>query len=331
MSPYLNVMIAYSRIGSRVWRSVCSFSPSTNPSLNIDEIGYLDYQILQWQKTIPPELQLPTASAPKSPTRAIHRLQILLYVRSNQMRILIYSPVLYSASSIQENLHYATTVVELAKDTIRALTHLNQTSDIYRKQQVCFNYFLVSALAVIFLASCHAPVHFSSLCRDEYYMALDLVKGFSNKSWVSKRLWRTIKGLKEVGPKLGLSPDVIGNGNNGGNMGPEDPHSSAALAMAGLAGHEISGLGNAFAQDNSNCVNGIAGGGTVNTPMNGFQMSYEMTNLFEAALGSVSWKDGANAGYVGLSAQEGGDNIPGVGSNVFGGDEELYRQMRDLF
>jgi hypothetical protein len=212
-------MVSYSRIGSKVWRSVCSFSPTPNPPLNIEEIGYLDYQILQWQKNIPAELQLPTTSAPQTSSRAIHRLQILLYLRANQMRILIYRPVLHTASSIQENLNYASTVVELAKDTIRALTHLDQTTDIYRCQQVCFNYFLTSAIGVIFLASCHAPMHFSSICREEFYMALDLVKGFSNKSWVSKRLWKTIKGLKELGPKLGLAPDVNGS---------EDPHSSAA-------------------------------------------------------------------------------------------------------
>ncbi|KAK6582460.1 hypothetical protein PZA11_004868 [Diplocarpon coronariae] len=324
--PYLNVMITYSRIGSKVWKSVCSFSPKTAPAINIDDIGYLDYQILQWQKSIPSELQLPTSSSARTSSRALHRLQILLYLRANQMRILIYRPVLHSASSIQENLQHAETVVELAKDTIRALTHLNQTSDIYSVQQVCFNYFLISALAVIFLASCHAPVHFSALCRDEFYMALDLVKGFSTKSFVSKRLWKTIKGLKEVGPNLGLSPEFL-NGTSQSHKATceEDAHSSAALAMAGLAGHEISVIG--FGGD------GVVGG-TGNSPMNGFQMSTEITNLFEAALGSVGMNVSGNPS--GTASADGSfvpleDGLGGIGSNVFGGDEELYRQLRDLF
>ncbi|RDL41849.1 Uncharacterized protein BP5553_01828 [Venustampulla echinocandica] len=336
---YLNVMIAYSRIGSKVWRSVCSFSPNPNP-INIEEIGYLDYQINQWQKNIPQDLQLPTAASPQPASRAIRRLQILLYLRTNQMRILIYRPVLHSAVSIQENHSYATTVVSLAKDTIRALTHLNRTSDIYSTQQVCFNYFLTSAIAVLFLASCHAPVHFSSFCREEFYMALDLVKGFSNKSWISKRLWRTIKGLKEIGPKLGLVSDV--------RTEEEDPHSSAALAMAGLAGHEISGIGNGFVQDNGNGggISGLNGSGNGNGNGNGnspdgFQMSHDMTSLFEAALGSVGINNGnggpGNAGAVGngnggyIPMQDGDALGGGVGSNVFGGDEELYKQLKDLF
>lgn len=309
-------MIAYSRIGSKVWRSVASFSPAPITLLNVEDVGFIDYQILQWQKSIPPELQLPTSSSSQTPSRGMQRLQILLYLRANQMRILVYRPVLHSANSIQDNLNYASIVVELARDTIRALTHLNQTTDIYRTQQVCFNYFLVSALAVIFLASCHAPVHFSAMCRDEFYMALDLVKGFSSKSFVSKRLWRTIKGLKAVGPKLGLSPDGMSNGINGQ---VEDPHSSAALAMAGLAGHEISAVPSTFGQE------GMAGG--ENSPMNGFQMSHEMTNLFEAALGNGTLNNGANGAYTPM----GGDALTGITNNAIGSDEQLYLRMRDLF
>lgn len=334
--PYINAMITYSRIGSKVWRSVASLQGASAASLNIEEINYLDYQIVQWQKSLPPSLQLPTMASPQTASRSIHRLQILLYLRANQMRIHIYRPVLHTASSIQEHPSYASTVVELAKDSIRALTHLNQTTDIYRSQKVCFNYFLISALAVLFLASCHAPVQFSAICREEFYMALDLIKGFSQKSYVSKRLWKTIKGLKAVAPKLGLSPNenlhqVNGiNGAVGAGVDPEDPHSSAALAMAGLAGHEISNVGPGFGnQQQPTGMNGMTGGAGSkgNTPMNGFQMSHEMTSLFEAALGSVGINGSANGNgqYVGMEG-----DFSGIGSDVFGGDEELYRHLRDL-
>ncbi|KAG4025101.1 hypothetical protein MFRU_066g00040 [Monilinia fructicola] len=323
--PYLHVMIAYSRIGSKVWRSICSFTPIPSTAINTEELDYLDYQIVQWQKTIPIQLQLPAASSPPASSRAIHRLQILLYLRANQMRILIYRPVLHSASAIQEHLRHASTVVELAKDTIRALTHLNQTTDIYRVQQVCFNYFLISALAVIFLASCHAPVTFSSICRDEFYMALDLVKGFSNKSFVSKRLWKTIKGLKQVAPKLGLSP--ASNTHVNGTLGANDAHSSAALAMAGLAGHEIAGLGGGFDTNGHGGGHGMANG-TGSSPMTGNQMSYEMTNLFEAAMG-VGGHGGFGVGN-GIDGASGAGDSMGVGA-IFGEGDELFRQLRDLF
>lgn len=120
-------------------------------------------------------------------------------------------------------------VVDLAKDTIRYLTHLNNATNLYRKFQVFYHHFLSSALAVLFLASVHAPVRFSTTCREEFYMALDMVKDLSAKSWVSKRLWKAISSLKEVAPRIGLrqNPD-------------DDPHNTAALTMAGLASGRIS-------------------------------------------------------------------------------------------
>lgn len=173
-------------------------------------------------------------------------------------------------------------------------------------------------------------------------MALDLVKNFSNKSWVSKRLWKTIKGLKEVGPRLGLSSPESSHQNHMSNEVDEDAHSTAALAMAGLAGHEISGMyEGGRVMDNRMRVRGdernANGMGSVSSPVDGFQMSTEMTNLFEAALGSAS---GAGNGYTSVPNQEGinvghpgnGNGVGAVGvSQVFGGEEELYRQLRDLF
>lgn len=339
---YLKCMIEYSRLGGRVWRSVAGWEDGGE--LRREDVGYLDYKVLEWQKSIPRALQLPSAgSVPgvvggltAQPTsRAMHRLQVILLLRTNQMRILIYRPVLHSSSSIMTNLAFAEVVVDLSRETIRALTHLNQTTDIYRAQQVCFNYFLISALAVLFLASCHAPVQFSERCKEEFYMALDLVKGFSSKSYVSKRLWRTIKGLKEVGPRLGLEMD-----SRRGEMGreEEDPHSSAALAMAGLAG---GGIGMGIGGQGQGQGQGSYADGE-SPEVNGFHMSNEMTSLFEAALGAgTGLQGGFTPGGEGDGGMQGQGQIPGqmmgamgngvTGSGMFGGEEELYRHMRDLF
>lgn len=213
-----------------------------------------------------------------------------MYVRANQVRILIYRPVLLSATSIMENRNHAQKAVEGAKDTIRVLARLNETSDIYRSQQVCFNYFLISALAVLFLAVSHAPAEFNSQVRDEFYMALDLVKGFSTKSYISQRLWRTIRGLKELGPKLGLvSRQPFARDD-------EDPHSSAAVAMAGLAGHPVQEMGVYPSPQGASSIG--------SSPMNGQQMSYELTTLFEAA--GVASSNGAPSSAAGNGGVYGG-------------------------
>lgn len=317
-TPYLTAMIAYSRISSKVWRSVAGFESMGN-EIKKDEMGYFDYQILQWQKSIPESLKFYRADPARQTEihdRPHRRLRVLLYLRANQMRILIYRAILHSTTSIMENRRYAQTVVEVAKDTIRVLTRLNQTTDIYGAQQVCFNYFLIAALGVIFLAVSHAPVEFSGQVRDEFYMALDLVKGFSTKSYVSKRLWKAIKGLKEVGPKLGVvSRQALTDAN--------DPHSSAAVAMAGLAGHQVDESA-IFPQNPL----GIS-------PMNGLQMSHELTSLFEAAGGygnlmqvNPHGREGMN-GFVGQQGEmaQGVEGMPGI----LGNEEEFARIMRDLF
>jgi hypothetical protein len=200
-------------------------------------------------------------------------------------------------------LDFAHVVVKVSKDTIRTLTHINQTSDIYKTQQTMFNYFLISALAVLFLAVAHAPAEFSLECREEFHMALDLVRGLSSNSYVSKRLWKTIRMLKEVGPKLGLH---VSNGD------AADAHSSAAVAMAGLAGHQVDELA-VF----SNGRSGQHG----DTPHG---MASDLTSLFEAAGG---YSNLLHNNYALTSAEMSNGEFV----TAFGQEDELARIMRDLF
>ena len=322
-------MIAYSRIASKVWRSMTA-PEGARSEIKKDSMGYHDYQILQWQNSIPDSLRFyPTIDVPDTgaPSRAQRRLQVLLYLRMNQMRIVIYRPVLHSATSIMENRRYAQVVVEVAKDSIRVLSRLNQTTDIYRTQQVCFNHFLVSALAVLFLAVSHAPVEFNQVVRDEFYMALDLVSGFSAQTYISRRLWKTIRGLKEVGPRLGLVSRPSLNDSI-------DPHSSAAVAMAGLAGHRVDEM-TAFPITQTAT-------GLTHSPMNGQQMSHELTNLFEAA-GATGVVGGYGNVIVHTTSQsaDGGNGYVSPQSEVANGisgargvseyDREFTKIMQNLF
>lgn len=313
-------MISYNRISSKIWYSGLGSDGTTD--IRRDEIGYLDYQVLQWYKNVPDALKYypvePTRHV-ENASRGLRRLRVLLYLRMNQLRILIYRPVLHSASSIFEDRGHAQTVVDIAKDTLRLLTRLNHTSDIYRTQQICFNYFLVAALAVLFLAVCHAPNEFNPQVRDEFYMALDLVNGFSTKSYVSKRLWKTIKGLRRIGERLGVFARPFGSDSN-------DPHSTAAVAMAGLAGHPMEDLS---VYGPMNRVNELG-----NSPLNGLQMSHELTNLFEAVGGFNSFLTTSSApdNINGFVAHEGEIQNTGEGlSGVLGDEGEFSRVIRDLF
>jgi hypothetical protein len=363
-TPYLAAMVAYSHIGSRVWKSVAN--ADSNAPVSKEDIGYLDYQVLQWLRSIPDSLKYhehPSRTNdagrreqhPRNESRGIRRLRVILYLRANQMRILIYRPVLHTATSIMENMSYAQAVVDVAKDTIRVLTHTNQTSDIYRSQQVMFNYFLISALAVLFLAVSHAPAQFSELCREEFYKALDLVRGFSAHSFVSKRLWNTVRVLKQVAPKLGLragndDPDnAVSSGAAGGvstsssspprRLEAHDSH-SAAVAMASLAGHQVD-EGFLFGHqqrpeqqqqheqqqqvNGSGSGSGIGSGGPQPKTDSPNGVANDLTSLFEAVGGFGSMPMPQNGGFL----------VPPAGDGLEGGagwqEDELARIMRELF
>ncbi|KAK7554926.1 fungal-specific transcription factor domain-containing protein [Phyllosticta citricarpa] len=361
-TPYLDCMIAYSHIGSRVWKSVANHEST---AISKEEIGFLDYQVLQWHRAIPPSLKYVHPSSgnaqdQKQVPRSQHRFRILLYLRTNQMRMLIHRPVLHTPASITEDMSAAQTVVDVAKDTIVVLTHTNQTTDLYRKHQVMFNYFLISALAILFMAVCHAPAHFSECCRDEFYMAVDLVRGLSANSYVSKRLWRTVKILKEVGPKLGLNVRPAAQQQRQRAAGQpaavdtSDAHSSAAVAMAGLAGHPVDesfflgnqnrsssatngqqqGLGQEAAGPVSRGGQGGPNGTMSTTGESPNVMANDLTSLFEAAGGfAASTGFAPQNGYlISASGGEGGPQaIAGIAGGAFGQDEELARILRDLF
>ncbi|TID21697.1 fungal-specific transcription factor-like protein [Venturia nashicola] len=305
-TPYLTAMVAYSAIGSKVWQRVAN-ADANRSALSGEEMGYLDYQVLQWHRSLPESLSYirpDSLESEEKRSRSDTRLRINMYCRSNQMRILIYRPVLHSATSIAENLTQAHTVVDVAKETIRILTHMNQSTDLYRTQQVMFNYFLISALAVLFLAVSHAATQFSNRCRDEFYMALDIVRGMTAHSYVSKRLWRTIKMLKEVGPKLGLNV-----------RNPVVDNTEAAVAMVGLAGNPVDEM--ALFGNGSNSMR-------MNDSPNG--MANDLTSLFEAAGGYSTIMPNTSNSF-GVSS----DAIANNGEGVFGQHDELARILRDLF
>lgn len=200
-------MISYGQICSKVWKAVAGFTDIN--SINKDTVNYLDYQIQQWLEAIPSSLHLihpRLGDTARNQPRILQMLRTFLYVRANQMRIYILRHHILSPSSIAQNPSAAHLVIDIAKDTIHVLVHLRETSTVYETQQVPFNYFLVSAFSAIFLGVCHAPERFSQTCRTEFYSALELLYTLSARSTITRRLWKGIKGLRHIAPRLGLSP-----------------------------------------------------------------------------------------------------------------------------
>lgn len=347
--PYLKHITAYNHIGTKIWAHISALESGTRHARQ-DDISYLDFQITQWYQQLPEHLKFDSGNILKEnevPDRKTRRLRFLMFLRKNQARISVYRPILHSATSIVENRHHAETVVGIAKDTITTIIGIDRTTDIYRTQQVCFNYFLVQALAVIFLAVAHAPAIFRSKTTDEFYGAIDLIKGFSTKSYTTRRLWRTVRGLKDLGQKIGMLGGETVQPQQNLQMQSirqrdleNEAHSNAALGLAGLAGHKVNNyppLNNAIMRNGSI---------DVYSPEDASQMGNELTALFEmaGAYGTNGMHGGApggtHGGGNGLDGFGTYDTTPGGGNAgedggdsfnaMFGNEPEFSRIMNEL-
>jgi hypothetical protein len=269
-------MVNLTAMSSKIWPRMNS---PKSVGLDVSELEYLDIQVVRWQQSLPEELSY-THSEQDNLDEQSTRLRVLLYLRANQVRILTGRQVLLSTSTIMDNLNYANTVVGVIKDTIHVLSRLHQTTERYRKFQAFYNYFLISALAALFLAVAHAPAQYAASCRDEFYLALDIVRNLSSSSFLAKRLWKTIRVLKEIGPQIGLA--IRNNATSTQLVStPEDAHSSAAVAMANLAGHQMDSL-QTYAQHPQQPPSG-ADPAAMQSWENWNVMADDLTNLFEAA------------------------------------------------
>lgn len=206
--------------------------------------------------------------------RISRRLRAFLYLRGNHLRTLVHRHHVLSPSLVQANLHAARLVVDIAKDSIEVLVDLAETSDIYARQQAAFNYFLLSALAVILLAVCNAPRTFSNSCYESFSSAVELVRNFSRGSLASKRLWNGIRGLLPAVRTLGLNVGSEASNNqhetpaSAAQQGPAQaqeptqpppvvmpstlaPESTASIPNTLQMGDDLMGLFNAFGQADS--------------------------------------------------------------------------------
>lgn len=206
----------------------------------------------------------------------------------------------------------AQTVVDVSRETIRYLALLNNETSVYQRVQIFYHMFLTSAIAALFLASTHAPLHFSASCRTEFYMALDLIKGLSGKSWVSQRLWRMVRSLKAYAPRLGLQED-------------DTAAASAAAAAATTAPPRLNGGHKPLPPNGAAATTPQVGG--AEDPNNGLRLHNEFTKIYEGCLGVGVSGDGRGR-VGGLGYLNGG--MPRPDQNGYEDAEDMFfQQFRD--
>lgn len=283
-------MVGYGQLSSKIWDAIPFFG---SPSQTIPEetTTVLEICTQDWLNSIPQYLQLRhprLGLAPRSQPRLLHRLRALLYLRGNYARIIIYRHYLMSASSVSSDPKSAWLVVEIAQDTIQVLVHLHATSDIYSRQQNAFNYFLLSALAVISLAVCHAPSSFASPCRKSFLEGVDLLRGLSRHSIVSRKLWNSIRRLLPRIRSLGIQNSAVKQSDD--NECPEYHDRAAAnMEVTAEAGPGTNGDNNqlvaelSISQNLPHMDNIMIPEVEIALPVpDMYQMSHDLLDLFDA-------------------------------------------------
>ncbi|KAL6692426.1 hypothetical protein J3F84DRAFT_397074 [Trichoderma pleuroticola] len=210
-SPYLRAMTSYVDFGARHWNSVVDNHGEIKSAFDDEAFDRLDDEVNRWPKTFCPDLQPQNLEARllqfvsgEDPDKARAPLiaSTILYLRANQIRILVMRPILFSLCSILNHGHRVASLIEIAQDTIHKLVQLDRCSDLYRKHQVILNHFLSSATSVLFLAltqsgrlekqgidsTLSTSLSQTSL-RETLFRAFDLIRSYSSMSSASQRLW----------------------------------------------------------------------------------------------------------------------------------------------
>ncbi|KAK6076317.1 transcriptional regulatory protein [Seiridium cupressi] len=192
-SVYLKAMVSYCRIAAEVRDSALGM-PSPNHAKDAAR-DLLDFKVGEWRRNLPLCLQFHADMDfdPLKGTRGQYRLRLLLYLRANQMRIIIHRKSALRSGNDAIDTSSVNAMVEVAQDTIRVLAKLSQASNIYHAQQKTFNHFLESALSALLLVTCRSKVMAGRSCTAEVQLALDVIQRLSTSSSITRRLANKLK------------------------------------------------------------------------------------------------------------------------------------------
>lgn len=196
-------MIEYSIISAEVRRSI--LQPSTSPSATVTALpttrSLLDFQVTQFQKNIPKRLQflgLQDKFDASREKRGEYRLRLVLYLRCNQMRIVIHRKSAMSLASGGFDTSTTNVLAETSQDTIRVLIALARETDIYHAQQRTFNHFLETALASLLLLLCYAEAEYRVGYLPDVLAAMELVQHLSLHSPVTRALKQKLHRVQSM-------------------------------------------------------------------------------------------------------------------------------------
>ncbi|KAF0645869.1 hypothetical protein FPSE5266_03832 [Fusarium pseudograminearum] len=198
-SAYLHQMISYCGIASDVRKSLLSPSPSAASSTSTRD--FLEFRVLQWQQNLPERLRFQGPQDifdSSKETRGEYRLRLLLYLRANQMRIVIHRKFATRSEMDPLGPSSTRTMIGVAQATIHVLLAVARETDIYYAQHKTFNHFLETALSSLLLVLCSPEASNHSSCLTDVFMAMEFIGQLAKRSPISEKLKNKLQGIQQL-------------------------------------------------------------------------------------------------------------------------------------
>ncbi|KAM0426604.1 hypothetical protein ACHAPT_008298 [Fusarium lateritium] len=197
-SAYLKSMVAYCEIASEVQRSILEIPQA---AISVSKRDFLNFRVVQWQQNLPETLRfsgIDDKFDPVKEKRGEYKLRLALYLRANQMRIIIHRKFMARSELNVMDATEANVMASITRDSIRVLLQLARDTDIYIAQQKTFNHFLETALSslLLIMSSAEDLKKFSPF--SDVVEALELVEQLASQSAIMQNLWCKVQSIKEA-------------------------------------------------------------------------------------------------------------------------------------
>ena len=220
-APYLTAMCHYVILGAQAWNTIVSRATlalgKKGPSKQA--VTYFRYQLDQWHRDLDWSVRFDATLIESdeafftiSADEVSLHTKALLYLRCNQIQILILRPVLLYHQAAQDCPELIVEAVDIAKRSIRVLQKMSANADLYKTRQVILHHFLSSALVLLFLAVAYdaenqkvksvGPVLMTDVL--EMQMGLDLIDRHRATSESADRLWSCFAPPRQHLIRLGI-------------------------------------------------------------------------------------------------------------------------------
>ncbi|KAJ0129205.1 O-methyltransferase asqD [Fusarium oxysporum f. sp. albedinis] len=167
-----------------------------------DAVELMVFQIQQWQKKFVGDRELSDMKTwLAQPSFMPPSWVLLLIFRAVSIRSLLFRPYFFPGSRVERSKQHISPATELLSHSIEALSKLDSTTGIYRKQRPYYQHILASICSLVFLLTGYVEDHRPALCSHlppdfDYKIrcclqtASNLTGKYASISAAAHRLWK---------------------------------------------------------------------------------------------------------------------------------------------